>query len=177
MLSPCQPPMPDGNPVLAVCYILFGMFLATLHIYAFSVRSLRTHHAVVTGDPLYMAPNGLLGWNRGWSGPNIRHSTNKQYWKGICTLWSTLTFQRCSLRRITGDDVSRTTKVIKCNSGIQGNNYIQGHCWNNAIKGYCKCNERCETYMDRPISCSSITVKLMEHLKMHTKCRSEKGKE
>jgi hypothetical protein len=31
--------------------------------------------------------------------------------------------------------------------------------------------------MDRPISCSSITVKLMEHLKMHTKCRSEKGKE
>jgi hypothetical protein len=37
----------------------------------------------------------------------------------ICTLWSTLKFQRCSLRHVMGDDVSRAGNN-KCNCSIQG---------------------------------------------------------
>jgi hypothetical protein len=47
-----------------------------------------------------------------------------------CTLcWSTLKFQRCFLRHITGDDVSRATNGI-----TNAEKCIQGNCCNDVIQ-------------------------------------------
>jgi hypothetical protein len=67
-----------------------------------------------------------------------------------CTLWSTLSFQRCPSHYTTGDDVSRATKgitnatmiskatmVSEVIAGSHGCNVIRGQCYNNVIRCHC----------------------------------------
>jgi hypothetical protein len=65
----------------------------------------------------------------------------------MCTLWSTLKYQRCSLLNTTGHDVSRantgiTNATLVSKSAVVFkaicDNSIQGHCCNNVLQSPCK---------------------------------------
>ena len=53
LLAPRPTPKLEDHPLSAVRDCLFNIFAATLHIGGrFSIRNLKTHHAVVTGTHL-----------------------------------------------------------------------------------------------------------------------------
>jgi len=53
LLAPRPRPKQDDHPLLAVRYCLFNIFAATVHFGGrFSIRNLRTHHAVLSGTHL-----------------------------------------------------------------------------------------------------------------------------
>jgi len=65
LLAPRPNPKLEDHPLSAVRDCLFNLFAATLHIGGlFSIRNLRTRHAVVTGTHLSHGQTALFHGNK-----------------------------------------------------------------------------------------------------------------
>jgi hypothetical protein len=88
------------------------------------------------------------------------------------TLWSTRTFQRCSLRHITGHDVSTATKAITNATIVYKSTMLtmqfmqhvnQAHSCNNVLLGVTMSWKTRHADTDGSIRCSSLTLKRKEY--------------